>query len=85
MTSGPAGMTEASASAGRFGKDVRRLRLQPADGLKHELSHALPAPDGQGDVRCIEQPHDDFSPVVGIDDADSLRHDKSPDGAESAA
>ena len=78
-------MTESAAAAHRFGKSLHSAGLKTENRLKNKLRHAVPAPDGQRGIGGIEQPHDDFSAIVGVDHPDALRNDQSLDGAETAA
>lgn len=55
------------------------------DGLKNKLGNALAASDTSRLRRRIEQHDKNFSRIIGIDDADALRDDKTVARAEPAA
>ena len=55
------------------------------DGLKNKLGNALAASDTSRLRRRIEQHDKNFSRIIGINDADALRDDKTVARAEPAA
>ena len=78
-------MAEAARSPFRGGEFPRLRRFQPREGLKDELGDPISALYRNRGGRGVEQPGDEFAPIVRIDHSHSLRHGQSLYRAQTAA